>query len=83
MRGADTSPRCAADGGRSGEQQPAKQKSDACFLGMACRSAPAVAPALEPIQVTAVIVRLSQPILSEPAKPSGPLQQLFRPPRSI
>ncbi len=54
-----------------------------CMVGMACRSAPAVAPTLAPLLLPSAAVRVSRPILGEPAAPSGPLQQLFRPPRAI
>lgn len=65
---------------------PSKSGSDkmsSCMEGMACRSAPTVAPVLAPLLAPSATVRVSQPILGEPAAPSGPLQQLFRPPRSI
>lgn len=57
-------------------------KTSGCMVGMACRSAPAVAPTLAPLLLPSAAVRVSQPILSEPVAPSGPLQQLFRPPRT-
>lgn len=69
------------------DQQPSNpgqdpNEMDGCLMGMACRAAPAVAPALAPIALPLVSVRLTQPVASEPAQPSGPLQQLFRPPRA-
>lgn len=64
-------------------QQDQKQKSDACMFGMACRTAPAMAPTFASIVLSQPAIRMAQPIASEPAQPSGPLQQLFRPPRTI
>jgi hypothetical protein len=69
--------------GQSDDRQPQTQKMDGCMIGMACRSAPAIAPTLEPIRLSSVAIFLSQPLLGEPAPPSGPLQELFRPPRNI
>jgi hypothetical protein len=67
-----------------GQPQPGqKQKADGCQFGMACRTAQAMAPALASIALSQPGLRLAQPITSEAAKPSGPLQQLFRPPRTI
>lgn len=54
-----------------------------CTMGMVCRTAPAVAPMLESVRVPQAIILISQPMLGEPAPASGPLQQLFRPPRNI
>jgi hypothetical protein len=54
-----------------------------CAMGMLCRTAPALAPTLEPVRLSQAMILISQEILREPAPASGPLQQLFRPPRSI
>lgn len=62
---------------------PQDHKMDGCLIGMTCGAAPLVAPSLAPIELSAVSLRLTQPILGEPAPPSGPLQELFRPPRTI
>ena len=43
----------------------------------------AVAPTLAPIVLSNATILMSQPSLSEPAELSGPLQELFRPPRTI
>jgi hypothetical protein len=77
---------CCPDnaGGSHGQpQQDQRQRSDACLFGMACRTAPAMAPTFASIVLSQPGIRVAQPIASEPAKPSGPLQQLFRPPRTI
>jgi hypothetical protein len=75
---------CCPDAGGADKHQPQQQHDmDGCMMGMACRTAPVVAPTLAPIALTNATFLVSQPILSEPAIPSGPLQQLFRPPRSI
>lgn len=73
----------SAGADHGGPRQDQKQKSDACLFGMACRTAPAMAPTLASIALSQRGIRMAQPIASEPAKPSGPLQQLFRPPRTI
>lgn len=72
---------CPDEGGN--KNQPQQHDMDGCMMGMACRTAPAVAPTLAPISLSNATILMSQPILSEPAKLSGPLQELFRPPRSI
>jgi hypothetical protein len=76
---------CCPDEGGAEQNQPEQQQHDmdGCTMGMACRTAPAVAPTLAPIAFSNATILMSQPILSEPAKLSGPLQKLFRPPRSI
>ncbi|HWA21925.1 MAG TPA: hypothetical protein VG735_05975 [Caulobacterales bacterium] len=73
----------SAGANRGQPQQNQKQKADACLFGMACRTAPAMAPTFASLMLSQPGLRIAQPIASEPAKPSGPLQQLFRPPRTI
>ena len=73
---------CCPDEGD--KNQPVEQHGmDGCMMGMACRTAPAVAPALAPISLPNATILMSSPSLREPAELSGPLQQLFRPPRTI
>lgn len=75
---------CCPDDGAS-KNRPEQQQQhdmDGCTMGTACRTAPAVGPTLAPITLGNVTILLAQPMLSEPAKLSGPLQQLFRPPRT-
>lgn len=79
----ETSHDCCPDEGGQKDQPQQQHDMDGCMMGMACRTAPAVAPTLEPIALVNAAVIMSRPTLSEPAKPSGPLQQLFRPPRTI
>ncbi len=75
---------CCPDEGGGDKNQPTQQHDmDGCMMGMSCRTAPAVAPTLAPISLSNATILMSAPMLSEPAKPSGPLQQLFRPPRTI
>lgn len=69
-------------------QQPSKPDQDqhdmdGCLMGMACRAGPVVAPSVAPIRLPTAVISVSEPIVSEPATRSGPLQQLFRPPRTI
>lgn len=74
---------CCPD--ENGDQNQSQQQHDmdGCMMGMSCRTAPAVAPTFAPIALPNATLRLSQPIWSEPANLNGPLQQLFRPPRTI
>jgi hypothetical protein len=70
------------------DQQPSDQGQDqhdmdGCLMGMACRAGPVVAPSVAPIRLPTAAVSVSEPILGEPVKPSGPLQEFFRPPRTI
>lgn len=75
---------CCPDEGGADKNQPLEQHDmDGCMMGMSCRSAPAVAPTLAPISLSNAAIVMSRAIVSEPAKLSGPLQQLFRPPRTI
>lgn len=64
-----------------GDEAPAKMTG--CFVGQACRTAPAVTPSFAPIAFPNATILVSAPAAFEPADLSGPLQQLFRPPRSI
>lgn len=72
---------CYPDGGSPDD--PIQTDLDGCMAGMACRSAPAVTPSLALIRLSARPMRVVEPVVGEPAPPSGPLQDLFRPPRSI
>jgi len=74
---------CPDDGGADKNQPQQRHDMDGCMTGMSCRTAPAVAPTFAPIALPNATLRLSQPISSEPANLNGPLQQLFRPPRTI
>ncbi len=75
---------CCPDEGGADQNQPQQQHDmDGCMMGMSCRTAPAVAPTLAPIALSNATILMSRPTLSEPAKLSGPLQELFRPPRTI
>lgn len=75
---------CCPDDDSGDKNQPQQQHDmDGCMMGMSCRTAPAVAPTFAPIALPNATIRLSQPISREPANLSGPLQQLFRPPRTL
>ena len=75
---------CCPDEGGSDRNQPVqKHDMDGCMMGMACRTAPAVAPTFAPISLPNGTILMAVPTLREPAELSGPLQQLFRPPRTI
>jgi hypothetical protein len=75
---------CCPDEGGADKNQPTQQHDmDGCMMGMACRTAPAVAPSVAPISLPNATILTSVPVAHEPANLSGPLQQLFRPPRSI
>lgn len=75
---------CCPDEGGAPQNQPNQQHDmDGCMMGMACRTAPAVAPSLAPIALTDTAILLSGAVTRQPAELSGPLQQLFRPPRSV
>jgi len=67
------------------KNQPADQQHDmdGCMMGMACRTAPAVAPTFAPMSLPTATIRMAASMLREPAELNGPLQQLFRPPRTI
>lgn len=74
---------CPDDAGSNAPNGPEKPDIGACVLGMACRPAPAITPAVTPVLAAAAALDVSQPNLGDAAPPSGPLQELFRPPRSI
>lgn len=75
---------CCPDEGGVPQDQPKEQHDmDGCMMGMTCRTAPAVAPSLAPIALPSTTIFLSGSVMREPAKLSGPLQELFRPPRHI
>lgn len=76
---------CCPDGDRSDRRQgkQTQDQMDGCLMGMACRTAPAVAPTLAPIAQPNATIPMSAPAMSEPANLSGPLQELFRPPRTV
>ncbi|HCK85001.1 MAG TPA: hypothetical protein DHW63_10940 [Hyphomonadaceae bacterium] len=83
MRAAATAHDCCLDNNGADQDHPQQHKMDGCLMGMACRTTPAVTPTLEPVRLTLTMISSSQPIMSDVAKPSGPLEELFRPPRTI
>ena len=86
---AETAPVSAAHDCCPDEQKPAgdqdQQRHDmaGCVMGMACRTAPAVTPTIAPIGLPVSTLLLDAPLVVAPAAPAGPLEELFRPPRSI
>ena len=83
VEAAATAHDCCPNAGGGDKNQPQQQHDmDGCMMGTACRAAPAVAPSVAPIALPNAMILTSAPVASEPAKPSGPLQQLFRPPRT-
>lgn len=74
---------CPDEGGDKNQPQQQQHDMDGCMMGMACRTATAVAPSVAPIALSNATIIASAPVASEPANLSGPLQQLFRPPRTI
>jgi len=74
---------CCPDIGGDQNQPQQQHDMDGCMMGMACRTAPAVAPSVAPIGLPNATVLMSVSAISEAANVSGPLQQLFRPPRTI
>ncbi len=74
---------CCPDQGGDKNQPVQQHDMDGCMMGMACRTAPAVAPTFAPISLPNATILMASPMLREPAELSGPLQQLFRPPRTI
>lgn len=73
---------CPDQGGDKNQPQQQQHDMDGCMMGMACRNAPAVTPSVAPIALPNALILTSAPALSDPANVSGPLQQLFRPPRT-
>lgn len=67
----------------AGDQDQQRHDMDGCVMGMACRAASAVAPTIAPIALPVGALVLDAPVADAPAAASGPLQELFRPPRSI
>ena len=67
----------------TGDQDQPRHDMDGCMMGMACRTAPAVTPTVAPIALPVSTLLLDAPVLDAPAAAAGPLEELFRPPRSI
>jgi hypothetical protein len=71
------------DGAPGAPGAPDQRDMDDCVMGMACRTAPTLQLSVPLVVLRAIGVRLTQPIETEAPPPSGPLQDLFRPPRTI
>ncbi len=67
----------------AGDQDEPRHDMDGCMMGMACRTVSAVTPTIAPIALPVSALLVDAPVLDAPAAATGPLQELFRPPRSI
>ncbi|MGE0045140.1 MAG: hypothetical protein AB7T08_05215 [Hyphomonadaceae bacterium] len=67
----------------AGDQDQPRHDMDGCMMGMACRTVSAVTPTIAPTALPVSALVLDAPVVDAPAAASGPLQELFRPPRSI
>jgi len=73
---------CCDDEGGAPVQDDGAGKMVGCAVGMACRTVTAVAPSPAPNLLAPTFISASYRALSQPPPPNGPLQELFRPPRS-
>ena len=73
---------CCPDNHPADHQTPQNHNMDGCLMGAACGAVHAIAPATAS-GLVARTVALKQPLVNEVRAPAGPLQDLFRPPRSI
>lgn len=73
---------CCPEDQRPSDPDQDRHDMGDCMMGMACRAAPAVTPSVAPIGLPTATASVSEPIVVETGTPSGPLQQLFRPPRT-
>lgn len=74
---------CCPEDQRPSDPGQDQHDMDGCMMGMACRAGAIVTPPVAPFRLPTATVSVSEPIVGEPATPSGPLQELFRPPRTI
>lgn len=74
---------CCDDEGGAPVQGDEDSKMAGCAVGMSCRTVTAIAPLPSPNALLFATVPASFIELSQPPPPSGPLQELFRPPRAI
>ena len=75
---------CCSDGAAPGvpDQQPSNQMGD-CMMGQAWRTAPAMAPTVEPIRVAMPLVSTGGQIVSDTGVASRAPEEFWRPPRTI
>jgi hypothetical protein len=74
---------CCDDEGGAPAQDDDGGKMAGCAVGMSCRTATAIATPPSPSALLFAAISASYLELGQPSPPSGPLQQLFRPPRAI
>jgi hypothetical protein len=79
--GASAAHDCCDENGAPAQQDDNKMAG--CFVGMACRTAPALTSVPAPIAAPLAALPAGYIELSQLAPASGPLQDLFRPPRTI
>lgn len=73
---------CCDDEGGAPAQDDDSGKMAGCAVGMSCRTATAVAPLPSPSALLFSAISASYVEWGQPPPPSGPLQDLFRPPRA-
>ncbi|MBX9745581.1 MAG: hypothetical protein K2X34_01685 [Hyphomonadaceae bacterium] len=73
---------CCPDGAPTapGDQAPAKMTG--CFVGQACRTAPAITPSLAPLRIIAPALRTKVALITDPALASRAPDAFWRPPRT-
>ena len=78
--GASGSHDCCDDHGDKGT--PSKSM-DGCMMGQACRGAPPVMPAVEPIRLSLPVIVVDPPVLQTAAPPRADPNAFWRPPRTV
>ena len=74
---------CCDDEGGAPVQDDDGGKMTGCAVGMPCRTATAITPLPSPSALQFAAISATYMELGQPPPPSGPLQDLFRPPRAI
>ena len=74
---------CCDDEGGAPIQDDDGGKMTSCAVGMSCRTITAIAPLPSPSALLFAALSVSYVELGQPPPPSGPLQDLFRPPRAL
>lgn len=74
---------CCDDEGGAPAQDDDSGKMAGCAVGMSCRTTTAIAPLPSPSALLFSAISASYVEWGQPPPPSGPLQDLFRPPRAI
>lgn len=74
---------CCPDQAPSAPDEQPADKMAGCFAGQACRTAPALTPALAHIRVAQPVLRTQTLLVSDPDLASRAPDGLWRPPRTI